>query len=88
MTTIEQLYNTLHERRAPEDVAQMVIELTIDSLTDKEKAVLEKAAAGSLVRNVYTSMLQSFAEATVAGKQITKAIEILVERSALRRMDI
>lgn len=78
MTTIEQLYNTLHERRRPEDVANMVMELTIDSLTAKEKAVLEKAAAGSLARNVYgyTSMLQSFAEATGAGKQISKAIEI------------
>lgn len=78
MTTIEQLYTTLHERRRPEDVAQMVLELTGDSLTAKEKAVLEKAAKGSLARNVYgyTSMLQTFAEAIGAGKQITKAIEI------------
>lgn len=78
MTTIEQLYTTLHERRRPEDVAQMVLELTGESLTAKEKAVLEKAAKGSLARNVYgyTSMLQTFSEAIGAGKQITKAIEI------------
>ncbi|HEY8895189.1 MAG TPA: hypothetical protein VIM79_10255 [Niastella sp.] len=78
MTTIEQLYNTLHERRRPEDVANMVIELTADSLSAKERTVLEKTAKGSLKRNVYgyTAMLQTFAEATGAGKQITKAIEI------------
>lgn len=78
MTTIEQLYQTLNERRRPEDVAEMIIELTKDSLTTKERLLLEKAAKGSLVRNVfgYTSMLQTFAEAKGAGKQIVKAIEI------------
>lgn len=78
MTTIEQLYQTLSERRRPEDVAEMVIELTKESLTTKERILLEKAAKGSLARNVfgYTSMLQTFAEAKGAGKQITKAIEI------------
>lgn len=78
MTTIEQLYQTLSERRRPEDVAEMVIELTKDSLTTKERLLLEKAAKGSLARNVfgYTSMLQTFAEAKGAGKQIAKAIEI------------
>ena len=78
MTTIEQLYQTLSERRRPEDVAEMVIELTKESLTTKERLLLEKAAKGSLARNVfgYTSMLQTFAEAKGAGKQIAKAIEI------------
>lgn len=78
MTTIEQLYQTLNERRRPEDVAEMVIELTKDSLTTKERLLLEKAAQGSLARNIfgYTSMLQEFAEAKGAGKQISKAIEI------------
>jgi hypothetical protein len=78
MTTIEQLYQTLSERRRPEDVAEMVIELTKDSLTIKERLLLEKAAKGSLARNVlgYTSMLQTFAEAKGAGKQIARAIEI------------
>lgn len=78
MTAIEQLYKTLIERRRPEDVAERVIELTKDSLTTKERLLLEKAAKGSLARNVfgYTSMLQEFTEAKGAGKQITKAIEI------------
>lgn len=78
MTTIEQLYQTVKERRRPEDVAEMIIELTKDSLTTKERLLLEKAAKGSLARNIfgYTSMLQEFVEAKGAGKQITKAIEI------------
>lgn len=78
MTTIEQLYQTLSERRRPEDVVEIIIELTKDSLTTKERLLLEKAAKGSLARNVfgYTSMLQTFAEAEGAGKQVAKAIEI------------
>lgn len=78
MATIEQLYQTLNERRRPEDVAEMVVELAKESLTVSERAFLEKAAKGSLARDVYgyTSMLQTFAEAKGAGKQIAKAIEI------------
>jgi len=78
MTTIEQLYKTLKERKRPEDVAELVIELTKDSLTTTERLLLEKAAIGSLARNVfgYTSMIQVFAEAKGAGKQVAKAIEI------------
>lgn len=78
MTTIEQLYQTLSERRRPEDVAEMIIDLAKDSFTGKEIALLEKAAKGALARNIfgYTSMLQTFAEAKGAEKQISKAIEI------------
>lgn len=78
MTTIEQLYTTLNERRRPEDVAEMVIALTKDNLSTKERFILEKAAKGSLAKNVfgYTSMLQTFAKVKGAGKQITKAIQI------------
>lgn len=78
MTTIEQLYKTLSERKRPEDVAEMILELAKDNLTSRESAILEKAAKGSLARNVfgYTSMLQTFASAQGAGQQIAKAIEI------------
>jgi hypothetical protein len=78
MKTVEQLYQTLKERRRPEDVAEMIVVLTKDSLTTKERLLLEKAARGSLARNVYgyTSMLQTFAAAKGAGKQIAKAMEI------------
>lgn len=78
MTTVEQLYQTLQERRRPEDVAQMILELTGKNLTTQEKLILEKAAEGSLKRNVYgyTSMLETFATAKGAGRQIAKAKEI------------
>ena len=78
MTTIELLYQTLNERRRPEDIAEMVFELTKDSLTSNEKLLLEKASKGSLSKNIYgyTSMLQTFAEAKGATKQIEKALEI------------
>jgi hypothetical protein len=78
MKTLEQLYQTLKDRRRPEDVAEMILVLTKDSLTTKERLLLEKAARGSLARNVYgyTSMLQTFAAAKGAGKQIAKAMEI------------
>jgi hypothetical protein len=78
MTAVEQLYQTLKERRRPEDVAEMILELTKGNLTTSERQFLEKAAQGSLARNMlgYTSMLQTFAEAKGAGKQIAKAIEI------------
>jgi hypothetical protein len=78
MTTIRQLYDTLKQRRRPEDIAGMVMELTEETLTAKERLVLKKAAKGSLVENLfgYTSMLQAFANAVGAEKQVAKAIEI------------
>lgn len=78
MATIHQLYNTLKERRRPEDVAEMIISLTKNSLSFMERLFLEKAAKGSLARNTfgYTSMLQAFAKSIGAEKQIAKAIEI------------
>ncbi|SHE69193.1 hypothetical protein [Chryseobacterium sp. OV279] len=78
MTTIEELYNTLDQRRRPEDVAEMIVDLLKDDLTKSEHSVLEKAAQGSLKRSVYgyTSMLETFGTAVGAEKQITKAVEI------------
>lgn len=78
MTTVEQLYETLDQRRRPEDVAEIIIELLKNKLTKREWALLEKAAKGSLKRSMfgYTSMLETFGTAAGAEKQITKAIEI------------
>ncbi len=78
MTTIEQLYKTLDERRRPEDVAEMIVELMKNDLNRHELSVLEKAAQGSLKRSLYgyTSMLETFGTAVGAEKQIKKAIEI------------
>jgi hypothetical protein len=76
--TIEQLYDTLKARSRPEDIAEMILSLNSSGLSIVEKTLLEKAAAGSLKRNLsgYTSMMQTFATAIGAGKQVATAIEI------------
>jgi hypothetical protein len=83
MYTIQQLYRTLHERRRPEDVAEMIVELMKDKLSIHETEILEKAAKGSLNRNFYgyTSMLESFGVAIGAELQINKAIQIFKIRT-------
>ena len=78
MNTIKDLHKTLIQRKRPEDVAQMIQELLGDQLSPQEKIILKKASKGSL-KNVffgYTSMMQEFATAIGAEKQIKKAIEI------------
>lgn len=78
MSTIEQLYQTLDQRRRPEDVAEMIVELMRGQLAIHELATLSKAASRSLKNSVYgyTSMLETFGKAVGADKQIKKAIEI------------
>lgn len=78
MSTIEQLYQSLDQRRRPEDVAEMIVELMRGHLEIHELATLSKAANRSLKNSVYgyTSMLETFGKAVGAEKQIKKAIEI------------
>lgn len=78
MVTIKQLFDTLQERKRPEDVAEMVLGLIENSLTTNQRLVLEAKAKGSLVKNFwgYTSMVQEFAKTKGAEKQVIKAIEI------------
>lgn len=72
------LYQTLHERRRPEDVAEMLLSLLQDQLTPYQRLRLEKAAAHSLRRSVwqYTSMRQTFREISGAARQAGKAAEL------------
>ncbi|MDF2192733.1 hypothetical protein [Paraflavitalea sp. CAU 1676] len=78
MSSIEQLHVTLNERRRPEDVAEMIISLLDKDLNQQERSILMKAAKGSLARKMfsYTSMLQTFAAAVGAGKQVETAIRL------------
>jgi hypothetical protein len=78
MATIKQLYTTLDERRRPEDVAEMIVDVMKNDLKIQEHTILSKAANRSLNKNFYgyTSMLETFGTAIGAGKQIKKAIEI------------
>ncbi|WP_312304387.1 hypothetical protein [Chryseobacterium sp.] len=78
MLIIQQLYQTLDQRRRPEDVAEMIVELMKGQLAIHELATLSKAANRSLKNSVYgyTSMLETFGKAVGAEKQIKKAVEI------------
>ncbi|WP_294328899.1 hypothetical protein [uncultured Chryseobacterium sp.] len=78
MSKVKLIYQTLDQRRRPEDVAEMIVELMRGQLAIHELATLSKAANRSLKNNVYgyTSMLETFGKAISADKQIKKAIEI------------
>ncbi|EDP97757.1 hypothetical protein KAOT1_21382 [Kordia algicida OT-1] len=78
MITLKELHRTLQQRKRPEDVAEMILELLGERLSFEEKRILEKAAKGSLKNTFlgYTSMMQEFATAVGAEKQVKKTIEI------------
>lgn len=87
METLRELYKTLKLRKRPEDIAEMIIQVLDTDLSKSELNLLEKAAKGSLKRQLfnYTSMAQEFSQAVGAEKQIRKAIEVfkLEENTAL-----
>ncbi len=78
MKALENLHKTLSQRKRPEDVAQMILEILGEKLSAKEESILKKASKGSLKNTFfrYTSMMQEFATAIGAEKQIKKTIEI------------
>lgn len=78
MSTLQALFDTLHQRKRPEDVAEMILAFGRDQMTSSEVALLEKAAKGSLARNAYhySSMAQDFSKAVGAQKQLNKTFEI------------
>jgi hypothetical protein len=41
---MEALYRTIHQRRRPEDVAQMILEMLDDALIPNERCILDRAA--------------------------------------------
>jgi hypothetical protein len=73
------LYQTLRQRRRPEDVAELLLPLLQDQLTPSEQNKLAKAAAGSLRRNLwqFSSMSEEFAPPVGADKQARKAAELI-----------
>ncbi|RAK65306.1 hypothetical protein [Hymenobacter edaphi] len=72
------LYDTLRQRRRPEDVADMLLPLLQAELTPQQRATLEKAARHSIRRSVwqYTAMQQTFRAVVGADKQAGKAAEL------------
>jgi hypothetical protein len=77
-TTMQALYQTLTQRKRPEDVAEMILEELAGNLTRQEVRILEKAAQGSLKKRFlkYTSMAQVFAQPVGAQKQVAKTVEL------------
>lgn len=75
---MEQLFKTIKERRRPEDIAQMILDIRGDRLSSKEIKKLDKAASGSIKKSVwgYSSMATTFAEPIGAKKQMDKTIEL------------
>jgi hypothetical protein len=66
------LYDAVQTRPRPEDVAELVLEALGPSLSRRERALLERAANGSLKRvaNSYSSMAADFARPASAEKQV------------------
>lgn len=78
MDELKKLYGTLKTRNRPEDVAELVLDILKNDLNKSERPILEKAAKGSLRKQLfsYTSMAQEFLRAVGAERQINKAIEL------------
>jgi hypothetical protein len=59
---VEKLFDTLKQRKRPEDVAQMILECLAGQLNPDEEHLLQRAARFSLKQSVYdyTSMLEDF----------------------------
>ncbi len=78
MNSLKRLYQSLSERKRPEDIADLILEVLNGKLTAQETKVLKQAANGALKNKLwqYTSMLQEFAKPIGAEKQVKKAIEL------------
>jgi hypothetical protein len=78
LSSLRDLYLTLSQRRRPEDVAQMILELEGLGLAAGERALLERAGRGSLKRQLvaYTSMLEDFARPQGLVRQVAVARQL------------
>ncbi len=85
MEALEQLYRSLKQRKRPEDVAELILQVLKGQLSSSEKSLLRQVANGALSKRLlgYTSMNQHFAQAVGAQKQVNKALE-LFQLSAVR----
>ncbi len=72
---MEKLFQSLQQRKRPEDIAQLILEQLEGRLTRKQEAILQKAAQGSLKRQffAYTSMLENFARPVGLARQVAVA---------------
>ena len=75
MDHLENLFQSLKQRRRPEDVADLIILRLDGRLAPAEQVCLQKAAQGSLrqMMEAYTSMLEDFALPVGLQRQVTQA---------------
>lgn len=78
MDYIKNLYQSLSERKRPEDIAEVIKNYMSDHYSVRERIILEKAAQHALVRRhiPYTSMPEDFRKIVGAEKQFLKASEL------------
>ena len=78
MAVLDELYDSLHRRFRPEDVAELVRQELGASLTPRELAVLERAASGALSRRPgsYSSMSTDFHRPVGLASQVHTAREL------------
>jgi hypothetical protein len=74
---MKDLFSSLHLRKRPEDVAQMILE-QLEDLDKNEEKVLQCAAKGSLKRLMlgYTSMLEQFSKPVGLQRQVAVSTHI------------
>lgn len=75
---MELLFKTLNQRKRPEDVAQMIVDILGDKLNSEQNRIIEKAAQNSLKNNFwgYTHMAQEFVQPVGAKRQMNKASQL------------
>lgn len=77
-TPLRALFDSLGQRRRPEDVAETIREVLGSALDASESPILERAAQGSLKRRLFgfTSMLEEFARPVGMDRQVARAREL------------
>lgn len=78
MDKFDLLYEAIQTRPRPEDVAELVLEVAPELYSDRERAILDKAAKYSLKRMAYrwSSMKADFSRPVSAEKSVRKAEEL------------
>lgn len=75
---MQELFETLQQRRRPEDVAEVIRATCAQQMTPHELKILDRAASGSLKRSFAkaTSMLEGFQRPVSPERQVRKALEL------------
>jgi hypothetical protein len=75
---MQELYETLQQRRRPEDVAEMIRSQLGQEMTQQELLRLDRAARHSLKRGLakVTSMLEDFHRPVTPERQVRRALEL------------